>query len=959
MKRQRRFRDALLAAVLLSGCAAAQALTGQPMIQRFAPDLDVYPSSFAVAQDADGIVYVGGVDGLLSFDGSHWYAHTADYDDFVRSLTLDPDAGRLYVGGYDAFGYFETPLAPDADFVDLTGRLDPADAGFADVWAVLVAPEGVFFQALNHVFRYDPIGDTLETFRHPGRFGAIARIDDEVIVQYRGEGLRRWSGEAFEPMPGTEGLREQLFQLVPLPGGGALSFGRDGRWQRVDASGVLPFTVPEGLPASSEFNTAVPTPEGWIAMGNRFGDVWFLDPATGRSESVRVSTDWISGLAPSPEGGLVVQTDHETLHLRWPSRWTRLGPAEGLTGMIHEVLEWNGRWIAISNAGALALSADGAGFEPLDWTDFEAWDLQPLDDGTALFAESYVLKHVAADRVLRSFDEIQYPRIIVPSREEPGLYYVGTESGLAVLRREGSSWTVLKGNDERTRLIASLFELGAGDLLVGTDSDGLQRLRLDASKADYAEEILFGDEQISYGSYATAEVVAIDDQPHVVTMGGVWRYADGELVRRDLPGLDDLRGDSFLVVEQAPDGTLYAWDDRRLHRYRPPNLWQELDIAPLLRGAVGSLSHDVDGRLLIGMLGSLALHDPDAPESRHPGLASMLRSVKYRPADAPARYLDLAASPSLEPEGRFALHFEFTLAGLDGRDDIGYQARLVGFENAFTDWSSADHWTYYDLEPGRYAFEARARDALGRVTAIEPFEFEVVPPWYRTAWVEALKVLIVGLMLAFLVWLLMRARVWRLETERERLSTMVVERTEALEAANRQLKMLAEVDDLTGVANRRRLDAFLRQAVAESARRHRPIAVALIDLDRFKPFNDRHGHLAGDRALRQVAGALDRVFGAEDRLIARFGGDEFVAVMPSVDRDKAVGLAESARAALKRLGLDLKFSIGIAIAGIGSCPEPGELIDAADRQMYVAKKAGRDGIAVTTIERSSSGGAAP
>nr|WP_240956193.1 GGDEF domain-containing protein [Wenzhouxiangella sp. XN79A] len=181
---------------------------------------------------------------------------------------------------------------------------------------------------------------------------------------------------------------------------------------------------------------------------------------------------------------------------------------------------------------------------------------------------------------------------------------------------------------------------------------------------------------------------------------------------------------------------------------------------------------------------------------------------------------------------------------------------------------------------------------------------------------------------------------------------MVDERTRALEAANRQLKVLAEVDDLTGVANRRRLDAFLRQALDRCRRRHRPLAVALVDLDRFKPFNDRHGHLAGDRALRSVAESLDRVFGDDERLVARFGGDEFVIVMPGVDRDEAVALAEQARSALKSLGVDLKFSIGIAVAGIGSRPEPAELVEAADRQMYVAKKAGRDGVSVTTLERA-------
>jgi diguanylate cyclase (GGDEF)-like protein len=946
---------ALLAALLVCGAnpslAELPTLVGQPVIQRFTPEIEVFPSAFAVAQDESGIVYVGSADGLLSYDGSRWYAHTEQYEDFVRSLGLDTSSNRLYVGGYDRFGYFETPLEPGAEFIDLSARVAEEDRAFADVWSLLVAPEGVFFQALNHVFRYDPASDSLQTFRHPGRFGAMARFDDRVVLQYRGEGLRAWTGEAFTPMPGTESLTEQLFQLVPLDDGGALTFARDGRWQRVDASGVRPFAVPEALPASSEFNIAIRTPDRRLAMGNRFGEVWFLDPASGSVETLRVATDWISALTPSVEGGLIVQTDHETLHLRWPSRWTRLGPADGLTGMIHEVLRWNDRWVVISNAGALAWVEDSRRFEPVGWTDFEAWDLQPLDDGSALFSESYVLKWVDESGVRAAFDEVQYPRLVLPSREDPGLFYVGTEFGLAVVRRDGDQWRVLKGNEPESLLISTLLELGPGELLAGTDASGVIRLRLDDRRASVIEQTVFDESRIDFGDYLSSEVLRIDGEPHAVTMGGLWRWSDGDLVRRRLPGLDALRGDSFLALAEAPDGTLYAFDDRRLHRFRPPNVWHEMDLAPVLRGANSSLSFDDDGRMMVGMLGTLTLYDENAQESTHPGLASILRRVEFRPFDSDAQRLPLDRPAVLEPEGRFGLHFEYALPGLDARDGIVYQARLRGFEAAFSAWTTTDRWTYFDLDPGRYVFEARARDPYGRVSSIEPFEVEIVPPWYRTDGARSLGWVALALLLAGLVWLLMRARLWRLEGERRRLSAMVVERTEALEAANRRLKVLAEVDELTGVANRRRLDTVLRRALADGARRHRPVAVALIDLDRFKPFNDQHGHLAGDDALKQVAGVLERVFDGDEHVVARFGGDEFVVVLPGVDREEALQRAEAARDALKRSGLDLRFSIGIAIAGIGSRMESTDMLAAADRQMYVAKQAGRDGVSVTRVDR--------
>lgn len=945
---------ALVLALLLlaSDVLCAATLAGRPAIERFSPDIEVYPGAFAVAQDAAGIVYVGGADGLLSFDGSHWNLHAFESAELVRSLALDDD-GRLYVGGYNGFGFVETPVAPDAAIVELSSAVDSADADFADVWYVLAAPEGVFFVALNHLFVYDRDTETLRTFRHAGRFGAIARIDGRVVVQYRGEGLREFDGEAFQPIAGTEELAGQIFQFVPLAAGGAITLARDGRWMYFNERGIDPFPVPSSLPPSSEFNHAVRAPDGRIAMGARDGRVWFLDPPRGVAESVRVTTDWIAGLTSSREGGLIVQSDHETLHLRWPSNLTALGPEDGLTGSIYEMIEWQGRWYAVGSSGVLARSRPGAPFELLDWTDFEAWDLEPLGDGTALLSESYVLKHVDVDGVIESFAAIQYPRTVLASRFDEGLYYVGTEFGVATIRRTGGAWEMLKGVDEEASGAFTLAEVGPGELLIGSELAGVRRLVFDDRRAAVVEQEGF-DDTLTYADWTSSEVVRIDGVVHAVTMAGVWAWRDGAFEPATLSGFDALRReDAFLSLTKGPDGMLWAWDFKRLHRRGLSGIWLPVDPAPLLRGAMTSVSFAPDGRLLVGMIGGLLIHDPDAPEVPGTGLEAMMRSVEYRSADPPERRrlsLDSEAPPSLSPQGGYSLRFEYVLPGLESRSEVEYQARMRGFEEAFSPWEPIDNFTYYDLKPGRYAFEVRARDGQGRVTMIDPFEFEIAPPWHQSGWVQVARWAAFGLVLMLLVWGFMRARVWRLEVERQRLSDMVDERTEALEAANRQLKTIAEVDDLTGAANRRRLDAVLRRDLEECRRRHRTMAVALIDLDRFKPFNDEYGHLAGDRALRRVAETLRGVFNEADQLVARFGGDEFVVVLPGVDRTRATELARNARSALDRCGLDLKFSIGIAVAGIGVEVDPDSLIDAADRQMYVAKKAGRDGVSVTLLD---------
>jgi diguanylate cyclase (GGDEF)-like protein len=170
----------------------------------------------------------------------------------------------------------------------------------------------------------------------------------------------------------------------------------------------------------------------------------------------------------------------------------------------------------------------------------------------------------------------------------------------------------------------------------------------------------------------------------------------------------------------------------------------------------------------------------------------------------------------------------------------------------------------------------------------------------------------------------------RLEREQQRTSVLLA-----------RLDRLSHEDPLTGLANRRRWDAELVSACAEARQQHGLVALVLLDIDRFKFINDRHGHPGGDEALRHVAGMLSsRVRGGD--LVARLGGDELAVLMPGADLDRAVELAERLRreaAALRPEGFDageLSLSLGVAAAA-GDEAYPLELMSRADEQLYRAK----------------------
>jgi diguanylate cyclase (GGDEF)-like protein len=167
-----------------------------------------------------------------------------------------------------------------------------------------------------------------------------------------------------------------------------------------------------------------------------------------------------------------------------------------------------------------------------------------------------------------------------------------------------------------------------------------------------------------------------------------------------------------------------------------------------------------------------------------------------------------------------------------------------------------------------------------------------------------------------------------------------------------ELESIARTDALTGLLNRRGIEEDLARAFAHSRRRMDPMAVLMLDLDRFKEVNDRHGHEAGDRVLIAVADCMRDTLRVED-IYGRLGGDEFVVVMAGADEQAgqraACRLQEAAAAVdLTDLGLPEGVPISIGLAcGVHAAPQ--DLMRAADAELYRVKGARRAGMSATTV----------
>jgi len=192
-------------------------------------------------------------------------------------------------------------------------------------------------------------------------------------------------------------------------------------------------------------------------------------------------------------------------------------------------------------------------------------------------------------------------------------------------------------------------------------------------------------------------------------------------------------------------------------------------------------------------------------------------------------------------------------------------------------------------------------------------------------------------------WAVLRQRVRRLLKQ--------VQMYKQLEAANRALQQLANVDGLTGLANRRRFDEYLSSQWLTLAQSGSPLSLILCDIDYFKLYNDNYGHPAGDTTLKKVGRVLNHAARKSGDLVARYGGEEFAVIMPHTDAAGAVHVAQTIQNGVRGLRVShtcsqvsqyVTLSLGVTTTIPNREISSSTLILAADKALYQAKAEGRD-----------------
>jgi diguanylate cyclase (GGDEF)-like protein len=925
----------------------------QVPLRESAAEPEVRKDISTILRGSSDVVWVGtwGA-GLVRFDPvserqRHYHRRDGDPasldDDRVQTVHEDR-SGRLWVGTFSGLNRLDGQEGRIVR-VDLSGG-DPA-YGSQRVWSIASAADGRLWVGTERgVSVLDAAGTVVSRFALPAGTGPaeprarVLFVDAGGVVWAGGQaGVHRFDAaagrflrfEAAGPLLAgaiitgiVEGPDGALWVGTLGKGVARIAPRRDG----AELHGPDPWH-PGRLP-HGDVRALLIDRAGLLWIGTRGGGIGQIDL---RPAVVELVGGWRGdGAANGREIAAVHQEPDGTLWAGSLDGLTRIDPSGRVTRIRHDPARHDS--LSPDLVRAIAGTGDGRlwvgtlnGLDRLDAATGRAehFRTRPGDPGS--------LSHNAVNAVLV---------------DRRGRVWVGTQAGLNRLDAAASGFLRFTSgaaglSDDFVRV---LLEDGEGSIWLGTDIGGVCRWRDD-------------DRRFQCFRQGSAADTLSDDRIFTLHEG-----EDGAIWVGTAAGLSLIEPRSGRVERWgrqrgAPTTEVYGvltdrsggvWlsSGRGLHWFDPESGrsrgFADVQGQRGLAFSRGASFPAADGTLLFGAQGGLVRVHPARlrPFAADPPLAFTEIAVDEVPLDQPLGTLSVLNLPYRVKS------FRVSFAGLDyhNPDAFQYSYRLDRFEERWRDAGSTGMATYTNLDPGEYVLRVRLGAAGAAGGAGLELPVHIRPPWWETGGFRLLLFLVITSVTATVV----VARVAMLKRAQRALGRLVDERTTQLVQANRLLEQQARTDGLTSLANYRAFSEALEHEWQRARRDRRPMSVLMLDVDRFKTYNDTYGHRAGDEALRRVAHAIAGLGKRDGDLVARYGGDEFSMILISADRDGAVQIGEHARSAVESLPLQdpdrtvdrLSLSIGVATTVPGPEAHAEDLLRAADQALYEAKRRGRN-----------------
>lgn len=807
-----------------AGPVLAQTVTPEsytrPFLQSFTrKDYDASTQNWSVQQDARGVIYVGNSQGVLEYDGASWRLIKNDNQTAVRAIKMAGDS-TLFVGGSSDLGFLKPDSLGVMQYQSLMSHIPVDDRDFGHVWFIHALPEGIYFQAVNHLFLWD--GNAMTIRRPNHRFNTSGSVHNTLYVHSYEDGLMRMEGDSLHLIPGSERFaREWIFVMLPFDSQRVFLGTRDQGFFLFDGETFTPFPtdVDEFLLKYTLYLPGTMLADGNIALGTSDAGLLVLD----RQGRLLHHYDEDSGLInkqvfyvfQDEEQGLWLALNNGITRLELPAPLSYIDDEMGLPQNILCMETHNGTLYIGTRTGMFYLDEVQKRVLPVAEADNSVWNMITTPEALYATTNGGVYRVVDGEAVRWEMFKDQptneyYAYSLHQSRLDSSIMFIGKRQGFDVIRFDDTApaqWEILGTIPDIDDQASTIHELTPGQLMLGM-RDGVvqvdytlyELLVPDVTRYDTANGLPAG----AVSAYALA------DQLYYMTHDGVFTFepAEQSFTRADsqFPGLSFEDAVTFGNITEGVDGSAWISTKAGVH-FAIPASGGGYDVrsAPFLHTTdwtINSIVAGNDNSVWMGGIDGLIRYGTDVEKPYdvvHSPILSRIAvgadSVVFGGAGAPMLDNDGASSDVL-PTFAYAnnnIRFDFQAPLYDLPEEVRYQVALEGFDEQWTDWSAEVWRAYTNLRQGDYQFKVRARNAYGSVSEPATYNFSIAAPWWATtkAFVGyglALLGLIMGLNFVQRRRLIARER---LRAEREKARAVEATNTELQKA----LKNLTEAQD--------------------------------------------------------------------------------------------------------------------------------------------------------------------
>jgi len=758
---------------------------GTPFIKNYSRlDYHAGQQNWMIDQAGDGRMYFANNDGVLEFDGLNWNLIPLPKGIIVRSVFVSKD-GKIYVGGFNEFGYFEPDSIGQLVYHSFLDLLKPEDRNFDEIWRIHNTPDGLIFQSFTQLIIINK-GD-VRVVKAPGNFHFSYFVNGQLLVVDLGKGIFRYSMNSFFPLIGTESLKGlEIWAILPFGNKLLMATAEKGIYI-YDGNQLEEWSNPAAdFLKRNQVYSALSLNEDYLAFGTIQNGLLICT----KEGYILQKLDRLKGLQNNTilcihkdnTGNLWLGTDNGIDYIEINSPLSVLSYEHGI-GAGYAAKRFEDMLYLGTNQGvfykeweAFLSNEKDEKFELIEATRGQVWTLQVIDGH--LFCGNnngtFIIKGTEAQLISDVAGGWTY--LEMPNHRNKVV--AGTYSGLILLQKIGNRWTVvkkIKGFNESCRLLEADLD---GSIWMSHGFKGVFHILLN-QELDIVSRVDFYNSSKGLETDFGINVVKLNDKIFFTTPDGVYEYNQSADFFEKSVFINDLiqeEGLSKLVEDEK--GNIWYFANKELGVLRKQEDGGFVNINLPFRQIKGNFIggfefvYPIDEQnVLFGASNGFIHYNPNQFKDYQLPFSACINKVSLLNPDSIIFSGHKSISESYIPAIKFrnnGLYFSFSANDFENPEKTEYSTFLDGYDADWTGWEVRYNREFTNLHEDEYTFFVKARNIYGVETEPVFYKFTINPPWART-WVAYVIYILVGILIILIALMLIKRKIKSLHLKEKKL----------------------------------------------------------------------------------------------------------------------------------------------------------------------------------------------